>query len=123
MEALIGLVITSSNSGSTSPVALMVFSMLPLSTTAAVIMDFFREVVKPALSRTMTRIRMRTKPPMRRIVFPFRLATTCSERALSMSENLHREVQGECQRQRGGDQLFNTIFFIINVRNRTFCSL
>src|SRR5882724_5072474 len=89
MEALIGLVMVSSNSGNTSPDAVMVFSILPFSTTAVVKADRFKEDRKEARRDQMARNRSRIRAPAISRVFLFLLAITCSERAVSIMQNLH----------------------------------
>ena len=77
IDALIGLVMTCSNSGSISPEAEIVFSILPISTTAVVMLCLLIEDEKEALkaiteATSKTTIEAAIKKPF---LFFFRLTS------------------------------------------------
>jgi hypothetical protein len=78
MEALTGLVNTSSNSGSTSLAAVMVFSILPVSTTAVVNSERLMLDLKKLLTRKMA-ARNTAMPMMRSVFFLLVCVITSSE--------------------------------------------
>ena len=79
----------SSNSGSTSPDALMVFSMEPVSTTAVVIADFFKEERKEVRKNSTVVKIPATINSIIAIVFRFRLFIIDGE--ISVSTKFFRE--------------------------------
>ena len=79
-----GLVMISSNSGKISPVALIVFSMSPFSTTAVVMLDFFRDDANEVRSSHIAAARMAMIIIMTEKVFFFLFDFTSSSITVSI---------------------------------------
>src|ERR1700688_3152991 len=97
MEAEIGLVIVSSNSGNTSPEALMVFSIFPFSTTAVVIDDLFMEDLKEKRSNQMAVSKTSIVARIEIKIFRFLFRISCSGKTVSIFLSLHNRFQAGCQ--------------------------
>src|SRR6266498_641436 len=95
MDASIGLVMISSNSGRISPVALMVFSILPISTTAVVISDFFSMDWKEARNNQTEKIKTVTVNMVIRMAFLLFFVITSASMIVSIEKYLDYNLPSE----------------------------
>jgi len=100
IDAFTGLVITCSNSGNISPEALMVFSIVPVSTTAVVISDTESEDLNELRSNQIASTKTATDMTMMRMVFFLLPAKTSSGISLSINYFMNRNIPIEVPKRR-----------------------